>query len=223
MIQSSVYLIDLYTRPQSVSYIASAAIKSVVVIRCKKNASFDSITAGFVASNYGHILTVAHGLAACVNKPNNIRVRYYNQDIEYKAALLRYNTEHDVALLQVPNGPKVPPLTIDKDNNYYLGEQAIAIGHPHKYFWSVSAGIVSADRFKYRPYRRYIQVTTPINPGNSGGPILNSDGEVMGIASFVSATAHYHGTDRILIPEETLGFIVPGETLNAILPNDIRR
>lgn len=193
-------------RSWPMSTVAEAAVKSVVVIECTKGNSF-ATTAGFVASKYGHIITVAHGLSSCIGKnEKNITVRFWEDPlVPHKAKIIRFNRNKDAALLQVPAVPSdIVPLKINTGIQRQ-GTRIIAIGHPELFYWSVTFGVVSADRVYTRPTKHIIQVSSPINRGNSGGPILNDSGEVIGIASFnINSNA-------------TLGFLVPGDTIRHML------
>lgn len=203
------HMYDVATRTYvPATVLVEKAIKSVVVVECytpaKKKGEFNvSTTAGFVASDYGHIITVAHGLTECTGKnQKNLRIRFWEDpSIAYRAAILRMDEAQDAAILQVPLIPKeVKPLGIDLSIQKQ-GRRAIAIGHPGLFYWSVSDGLVSADRIWTGPYRHLLQVSIPIVPGNSGGPILNEDGLVIGVASFY------------VDDSPTLGFLIPMETM----------
>lgn len=193
------------SQPKTSEQLAAGAIGSVVVIECNRGKSV-STTAGFVASDYGHIITVAHGLDQCLGRrEKNIVVRYWEDpSVEYRAKIVRYSKSSDVGILQVPNHPNVLPLKIDDALEQRVGSTAIAIGHPHLLYWSVTSGIVSADRLwtGINAYKHIVQVSSLINQGNSGGPIINDRGEVIGIASF-----NIGGNP-------TLGFLVPNDILN---------
>lgn len=199
-------------RYRSVSSIAQRSMSSVVIVRCIHTSGEISMAAGFVASKYGHIITAAHIINKCVDDPDkwSIFISFMGSKKQYKAALLRYDAYGDIASLQVPNIPKhIKPLAINSDFRYDVGTAIIAIGHPLFWYWSVSDGIISADRYHLDPYKRIIQVTAPSTHGNSGGPLLNRRGEVIGIVSFGSKD------------NNALVFAVPGEMIKAILANEL--
>ena len=201
------------TRPLSIEQIADNSIGSVVIIECDQGKNI-STTAGFVASDYGHIVTVAHGLYDCLGKrEKNLIVRYWDDpEKEYRAKIIRYNASEDIGVIQVPSHLNVTPLKIDSRDELPLGSRAIAIGHPQLLYWSVTSGIISADRMWTDGSRNkhIIQVSSLINQGNSGGPILGDDGKVIGIASF-----NIGGNP-------TLGFIAPNDRLRMFLPEYLR-
>lgn len=203
-----------WTRPTEVEVI-NHALESVVAIECHTAPTFEELiknvdargttilTAGFVASKHGHILTVAHGLSECLgSNEKNLVVRFWeNPAIPHRAKILRYNKYHDVGLLQVSTTPDdIDPLVISH-REYLPGTTAIALGHPEFLQWSASRGIISAERLWGEPLKTVVQVSSLINQGNSGGPSITSSGEVIGIASF-----NIGGNP-------TLGFLIPGSTL----------
>lgn len=207
-----------WTRPTEVEVI-NHSMQSVVIIECRQAPTFAELikdvdahgtiilTAGFVATKYGHILTVAHGLTECLDKDEkNLRVRFWKDpSIAHRVKILRYNKYHDVGLLQVPTTPDdISPLIISH-GEYLPGTTAVALGHPEFLHWSASKGIISAERWWGYPGKSVIQVSSLINQGNSGGPTITSNGEVIGIASFNIAG------------NATLGFLIPGITLEQFL------
>jgi len=91
-----------------------------------------------------------------------------------------YSEKLDIAIIEVQKLSK--PLSIGKNEKNSIGDKIIAIGNPRGLEGSVSTGIISG----LRPVGDYIvyQITAPISPGSSGGPVFNSNGEVLGIATF---------------------------------------
>lgn len=213
----SIHLYE-FTKPTEVD-IVNYSMRSVVAIECRKNptalellenpeaVSTSILTAGFVATDYGHILTVAHGLTECRGKyEKNLRVRFWsNPSVAHRVKILRYNGYHDAALLQVPTAPDdTRPLNVSH-RSYRPGTTAIALGHPEFLYWSASKGIISAERYWGDSNKQVVQVSSLINQGNSGGPTIDENGEVIGIASFnINGNA-------------TLGFLVPGTILEQFL------
>jgi len=194
------------SQPWPMVDVAEGAVRSVVVIECTDGTSY-ATTAGFVSSKYGHVITVAHGLAECLGKKEkNITVRFWDDPkIPYRAKIIKYDALADDALLQVPNAPRdIKPLAIAVEIQRQ-GARTLAIGHPQLFYWSVTFGIVSADRMLMEPPRHIIQVSSLINSGNSGGPIVNDKAEVIGIASF-----NIGGNP-------TLGFLVPGDVIAKLM------
>lgn len=167
-------------------------------------------TAGFVVTDKGHILTVAHGLPMCRKRSEkNLTVTFLGSRKKYRATILRYNRYLDAALLQVPNMPSYVPTLSLANTDPAVGSRVATIGHPESTYWSVSEGIANFRRDWGMgwgaPPRIVLQITAPINHGNSGGPVFNDRGEVIGAVSFTDYDAFF------------LGFIVPYDVLKAML------
>lgn len=115
----------------------------------------------------------------------------------YDANVERIDVVADLALIRIKNPP--PGMTIvslGDPSAVEIGEEVNAIGHPHGEFWSYTRGYVSQIRPKYEwddshydHHADVIQTQTPINPGNSGGPLLDDNGNLIGINSFVDSSA----------------------------------
>lgn len=133
--------------------------------------------AGVFISPYGHILTCAHLFHGSPDK-YNINILTYN-DQSYDAELLSIDTRRDLALLKIdahtPYYKKVVrPGTLE------IGQEVLAIGHPYGFDWTVTKGIISqlnVDQLQYN----MIQTDAAINPGNSGGPLIDQNGNIIGI------------------------------------------
>jgi serine protease Do len=102
------------------------------------------------------------------------------------AKLINYDPETDLALIKIPTKRDLPVIAIGKSDSLMRGETVIAIGNPFGYQNSVTVGIISALHRDIpvngsQQYNDLIQTNADINPGNSGGPLLNIDGEVIGI------------------------------------------
>jgi S1-C subfamily serine protease len=114
-------------------------------------------------------------------------------------------------------------LPLGNSSTVEVGEQIGAIGNPFGLSGSMTAGIVSGlgrllSSSPNQPYQYFIpsiiQIDAPINPGNSGGPLLNMDGEVIGINSAIfSSTGEFSG----------IGFAVPSNTMSKVVPSLITR
>jgi hypothetical protein len=115
----------------------------------------------------------------------------------YDATVDRIDVVTDLALIRIKNPPQDMTLvTLGDPTSVEIGEEVNAIGHPHGEFWSYTRGYVSQIRPKYGWDDSFyaheadvIQTQTPINPGNSGGPLLDDEGELIGINSFVDSDA----------------------------------
>ncbi len=168
---------------------------------------------GFIISSDGYILTNEH----VIHGADSIIVTLPNGG-KYPAELIGADFALDIALLKIDE-KGLPFLKFANSDNLERGEWAIAMGNPFGYLWedtqpTVTVGVISAVSRTFkgegeRIYRGMIQTDAAINPGNSGGPLLNSDGEVIGMNTFiVSKSGGFEG----------IGFAIPSNTLKEVLP-----
>ncbi|HET7921735.1 MAG TPA: Do family serine endopeptidase [Gammaproteobacteria bacterium] len=150
----------------------------------------ESLGSGFIVSSDGEILTNYH----VIEHADSISVKLANRRV-LPARVLGVDVASDLALLKV-EAHKLPVADIGDARKLKVGQWVLAIGSPFGFDQSVTAGIVSAEgrNIGSEQYVPYIQTDVPINPGNSGGPLLNLDGEVVGINSEIySRTGGYQG------------------------------
>jgi len=138
---------------------------------------------GFIIHDEGYIVTNAHVLAdEQGNLATGLKAITYNQGT-LDAEFIGYNGPLDIALLRI--GGTYDTLNLGDSNNLQIGEKVIAIGNPLGLQFSVSQGIISAlNRKGINNVNAYIQTDAALNPGNSGGPLINTEGEVIGINNF---------------------------------------
>ncbi len=141
-----------------------------------------SMGSGFIISGDGYILTNNH----VIDGADEVTVRLQDRR-EFNAEIIGADERSDLALLKI-SGKNLPILKISSSENLEVGDWVLAIGSPFGLDYSVAAGIVSAQgrslpTEKGENYVPFIQTDVAINPGNSGGPLLNLEGEVVGINS----------------------------------------
>ena len=164
---------------------------------------------GFIIDNEGYILTNNH----VVEGADIIKVTLQN-DKEYEAKLIGSDPKTDIALIKIiqDNGEKTSFsfLTMGDSGKLDVGEWVVAIGNPFGLDHTVTTGVVSAmgRNIGSGPYDEFIQTDASINPGNSGGPLLNMEGDVIGIN-----TAIYSGSGSNV----GIGFAVPINIAKGIL------
>lgn len=149
-----------------------------------------SLGSGFIISKDGYVLTNAH----VIDKADEIVVRLSDRR-EFVAELVGSDRRSDVALLKI-DARDLPVAKIGRSADLEVGSWVMAIGSPFGFEHSVTAGIVSAigRSLPNENYTPFIQTDVAINPGNSGGPLLNMDGEVVGINSQIySRTGGFMG------------------------------
>ncbi|MEF8707709.1 MAG: DegQ family serine endoprotease [Candidatus Accumulibacter propinquus] len=145
---------------------------------------------GFIVSPDGVILTNAHVVADA----DEVTVKLTDKR-EFKAKVVGLDKLTDVAVLRIDAG-NLPVLRLGDPARTRVGEWVVAIGSPFGFENSVTAGIVSAKSRSLASdsYVPFIQTDVAINPGNSGGPLLNLEGEVIGINSQIySRSGGYQG------------------------------
>jgi serine protease Do len=142
-----------------------------------------SLGSGFLISTDGMIVTNNH----VVEHADEILVKLSGSDHQYKAKVLGTDPKTDVALVKIEPKGDIPVLKLGDSTNLRVGDWVVAIGNPFGLEHTVTAGIVSAKgrAIGQGPYDDFIQTDASINPGNSGGPLLNLQGDVIGINSSI--------------------------------------
>jgi serine protease Do len=145
---------------------------------------FDAQGSGVVIREDGYILTNRH----VVDGAEKVRVRFKSGK-EYAAEVRGVDAQSDVAVLKI-DAKNLPIARFGDSNRVRVGEFAVAIGAPFELDYSVTVGHVSAKgRSRVIPdpamEQDFIQTDASINPGNSGGPLVNIDGEVIGINTLI--------------------------------------
>jgi serine protease Do len=162
---------------------------------------------GFVFANGGeasYILTNNH----VVESAEKIRVKFQDGR-EYEARIKGTDPKSDVAVLEIPVRG-LPALNWGDSTRLEVGEWVVAIGNPFGLSHTLTAGVVSAkgrNSLGINDYEDFIQTDAAINPGNSGGPLLNLDGEVVGMNTAIfSRSGGYMG----------VGFAIPSHLARTI-------
>jgi serine protease Do len=149
-----------------------------------------SLGSGFVISADGYILTNHHVVADA----EEIQVRFSDRRT-YDARVIGSDKGSDVALIKI-EASDLQTVKIGSSSDLSVGEWVLAIGSPFGFDHTVTAGIVSAKgrSLPSENYVPFIQTDVAINPGNSGGPLINLDGEVVGMNSQIySRTGGFMG------------------------------
>src|SRR5271157_4901839 len=164
-----------------------------------------SLGSGVIVDPKGYIVTNRH----VVEKADRIRVRLQDDPpgIQHDAKVIGEDQETDLAVIKIEMDRAVPAAKLGNSDSMEVGDWVLAIGSPFGQVGTVTAGIVSAkgrDIVPGRQFQTFIQTDAAINPGNSGGPLVNMDGEVIGInTAILSETNAYAG----------VGFSLPSNTV----------
>lgn len=162
---------------------------------------------GFVIDSSGHILTNNH----VIEGASKISVKLGASNKTYTAKVVGADPASDLALIEV-NAPaaELHPLTLGHSSAVEVGDPVVAIGNPFGLDRTVTSGIVSALQRQIQAPNGFsidnvIQTDAAINPGNSGGPLINAEGEVIGINSQIETGGGSNGNVGI-------GFAIPIDT-----------
>ncbi len=136
----------------------------------------------------GFILTNAH----VITRAGTITVTLMDER-EFKAQIVGADPDSDLAILKIDSKDTLPDIQMCRSDDLLIGETVIAIGNPFGFSHTVSTGVISAInrsvRTDTRTFHDFIQIDAPINPGNSGGPLLNINGDLIGINTAIYANA----------------------------------
>jgi S1-C subfamily serine protease len=147
-------------------------------------------TSGLIVTNW-HVVARATAVGV-IFKPASEGAQLSKSQV-VEGRVIRFDQVTDLALVQVPFiPPQAHPARIAGATGLQVGDDVHAIGHPTGEAWTYTRGIVSQIRRDYKwnteehlqHHADVVQTQTPINPGNSGGPLLNNDGEIVGVNSF---------------------------------------
>jgi serine protease Do len=174
---------------------------------------------GVVLSTDGYIVTNNHvvrnarrirvQLVALPDEPGAAQQRVHAHGKLLEATVVGVDREADLAVLKVDAGGTLPTLKLADSDNLRQGQMVLAFGNPLGLENSVSLGIVSSTGRQVKPDdpMAYIQTDAPINPGNSGGPLLDSDGDVVGINTFILSQSG---------GSEGIGFAIPSNIVRNV-------
>ncbi len=157
----------------------------------------------------GFILTNAH-----VIKSTGTITVLLNDEREFKAQIKGSDMDSDLAVLQIDTQQPLPSVSMGNSEDLMIGETVIAIGNPFGFSHTVTTGVISAVDRSIRTdeavYHNFIQTDASINPGNSGGPLLNINGELIGINTAIYSKA------------QGIGFAIPINTAKRIVSDLIQ-
>ncbi|MGD9150560.1 MAG: Do family serine endopeptidase [Desulfobacterales bacterium] len=136
----------------------------------------------------GLILTNAH----VIEKASKIKV-VLEDEREFDAKIVGADPDSDLAVLQITSPKQLPAIEMGSSDDLMIGETVIAIGNPFGFSHTVTTGVISAVNRSVRSedmvFHDFIQIDASINPGNSGGPLLNINGDLIGINTAIYAKA----------------------------------
>ncbi|WP_273524264.1 DegQ family serine endoprotease [Mailhella massiliensis] len=167
-----------------------------------------ALGSGFIISADGYIVTNNH----VVDGADKVTVKLNgDKSAGLPAKIVGTDEETDLALLKVESSEKLPVLKFGDSEAMEVGDWVVAIGNPFGLSNTVTAGILSAKGRDIHsgPFDNFLQTDASINPGNSGGPLINMEGEVIGINTAISANG------------QGIGFAIPSNLASKVI-NDLR-
>jgi serine protease Do len=161
------------------------------------------VGSGFIMSKEGYILTNNH----VVEDADQIKVKLADGK-ELDGKIVGRDPKTDLALIKIEAAVELQPLKLGNSDDLKVGNWVVAVGSPFGLEQTVTAGIVSAKGrvIGSGPYDNFIQTDASINPGNSGGPLINLQGEVVGINTAIIASG------------QGIGFAIPINMAKEIAP-----
>lgn len=177
----------------------------------------ERLGSGFVYDKQGHIITNSH----VVEGVKTVDVTFVDGNT-YTAKVMGLDRDNDIAVLQITDDfsqENIVPLSLGNSSKLQVGQQIIAIGNPYGLADTMTTGIISqTGRLLSDPNNQYsipntIQIDAPINPGNSGGPLMDIQGQVVGINTAIfSDNGAFSG----------IGFAIPSNTIVKEVPELIK-
>jgi S1-C subfamily serine protease len=164
----------------AVEKVKTAVVKIEIFSNTNKKEQLSGTGSGFLFSSDGYLFTNSH----VVHNSTNIKVKLHD-GTSRQATLIGEDPDTDLAILKISDADFIPVKLGDADL-LRIGQLVIAIGNPLGFHHTVTAGVVSAlgrtlESQNGRMMDSMIQTDAALNPGNSGGPLINSDGEVIGV------------------------------------------
>jgi serine protease Do len=176
-----------------------------VLFSAGRDKKVNGMGTGIIVDERGYIVTNHH----VVHEVESLRVSLFDGN-SYDAHVVSYDSREDLAIIKIDADRALAVMPFGTSSDLMLGEDVLAIGNAFGYEHTVTRGIISqlgrdVDVNEEQSYRNLIQTDAAINPGNSGGPLLNRDGDVIGINVAIRA-----GAQRI-------GFAIPIDDARVVI------
>ena len=180
---------------------------------------------GFVVDQQGQLMTNFHVVkdalkanSTALKRGAKLTVTFTGSKADLPVKVIGVNPSYDLALLELTNPNDLPkgvqPIGIADSNSAQVGQKVVAIGNPFGLESTVTTGIISAIGRDFTSVGQFnfpvIQTDAPINPGNSGGPLLDSQGQLVGINAAILPGQGPDGQGAFL----GIGFAIPGNVVS---------
>lgn len=167
---------------------------------------------GFIIDKEGHIVTNNHVVA----NASTVQVTFFDGLIA-RANVLGTDPDSDLAVIKVDIDPSLlRPIALADSDEVFVGQRAIALGNPFGETWTLTAGIVSAvgrtqpSGLSQFSIPEMVQTDAAINPGNSGGPLIDADGNVIGVNTLILSESG---------SSSGVGFAIPANIVRQVAPD----
>ena len=168
-----------------------------------------SLGSGVIIDKSGLILTNNH----VIKDADEITVKFANK-LEVKGKVVGTDPKTDLAVIRVSSKEDLPVVALGNSDALHVGQWAVAIGNPFGLDHTLTVGVISAtgrSEVGIAAYENFIQTDASINPGNSGGPLLNIQGEVIGINTAIVASG------------QGIGFAIPVNMARKVMEDLVKR
>src|SRR5258708_17217588 len=167
-----------------------------------------SLGSGVLVDPKGFIVTNRH----VVEKADRVQVRLQDDPpgVQHDAKVIGTDQETDLAVIKIDVDHSLPTAKLGNSESMQVGDWVLAVGSPFGLHATVTAGIVSAKGRNIVPGRQFqsfIQTDAAINPGNSGGPLVNMDGEVIGINTAILTDTNAYAGVGFALPSNTVALV----------------
>lgn len=190
---------------------AKESVVGIIAYNDRECTEIGSQGTGIIISEDGYIITNSHVID---DSRTRYKVRVTIDNEEYDAQVTGFDSRTDLAVLKIDK-TGLNPAEFANSDELQVGQSVVAIGNPGgmSFSNSITQGIVSAlDRDVDHGSATYIQTDAAINPGNSGGPLLNMDGQVVGITTVKIVNTSYEG----------MGFAIPSQQAASVIDSIIK-
>jgi serine protease Do len=195
-------------KPQNIPAILAKVEPGVVSIHTNLGAG-----TGMILTAGGQVLTNYH----VVQGASSVKVTLFNETSGRTATVKGFDQSNDVAILQITGATGLPTVQLGNSDSVQVGDDVIAVGNALNLVGgpTVTEGIISAKGRTVDPAapQNLLQTDAAINPGNSGGPLVNADGQVVGMNTLVIQQANSQEA------AQNLGFAIPINTIRPLVPD----
>ncbi|MHB8388633.1 MAG: trypsin-like peptidase domain-containing protein [Acidobacteriaceae bacterium] len=168
----------------------------------------EALGSGFIVDPHGYIITNNH----VIDKADKINVKLTTDPVGYPghpAKVVGIDKDTDIAVLKITVDHPLPTIKLGNSDGTEVGDWVIAIGSPFGLNQTVTAGIISSKNRSIEPgnpgeFQHFLQTDAAINPGNSGGPLVNMDGQVIGMNTAIYTQS---------AGNEGIGFAMPANSI----------